>query len=159
MQTKNGFSLIEILIVIVIISITITFATLSMGDLGESRRIILAEEQFKADIKRLQQAAILDATPFGIILYRQGYTLVQYENHWRPTHAFKAFPKQADVTWYIPEPIPHPNTMIPNIIIAPSGDVSDFQLIWKNKQGKTIAITQYPESTIINNETGNEPNK
>ena len=59
MEQRQGFTLVEILIVIFIISIVMTFAVLSLGDFGASRRIVLAAEQFKSDLISIQQEAIL----------------------------------------------------------------------------------------------------
>lgn len=139
----KGYTLIEILIVVVIASITTAFAVIAFGDFGSERKILLSSEQFVSYVKLVQQQAILETKPFGILISNQGYQAFKFTppDNWESLHPDGIFRKQ-----YFPKDA----TLVfksvskdktgPQIIIQSSGDISPFSLAIKSKEKNTIVI-------------------
>jgi len=153
-EQRQGFTLVEILIVIFIISIIMTFAVLSLGDLGTSRRIVIAAEQFQSNLRSIQQEALLESTPYGVTFSPKGYLFLQFEitpeGDWHPltlSHLGRLhlFPKHAKVLWQVP---PHPKNS-PDIMISPAGEFSTFQVIFKNDSHIVIARIEVDKQNNI----------
>jgi general secretion pathway protein H len=153
-EQRQGFTLVEILIVIFIISIVMTFAVLSLGDFGASRRIVLAAEQFKSDLISIQQEAILESTPYGVLLSPKGYLFLEFETtpegDWHPLTLsylgqYHLFPNHTKVLWKV---LVHPKNN-PDIIISPAGEFSEFQLILKNEHNVVISRIEVDKKNNI----------
>ena len=142
MQTKRGFTLIEILVVLLIVGITLGFALLAFGDFGSKRRIITAAEQFVNYVKFAQQQAILETSTLGISLNRNSYQILRYQasSNWQPVSNKRVFHAQ-----HFPDSaIVHMESNVkkmgnPQIIINASGDMTSFTLNFGSAKQVNIA--------------------
>lgn len=135
-NSDDGFTLIEILIVIVITSITLTFALISFGDFGQSKKVKFAAQRMVNLLKLAQEQAILEPVTLGVSVNDKGYRFYQYSgNQWqargksRPFQA-RSFPKDTTVKLIVN----HNNTTNhqPNIVINSAGEITPFTLIFNN---------------------------
>jgi len=129
MRAKQGFTLIEILVVILIIGITTTVAMLAFGDFGASRKAIVTAEQFQAYIKLVQQRAILEMNTLAINIKSNGYETLRFNDRlvWEPItnsalFRWRPFPAQVLVEFR------YKAQKQPDLIINPSGDMTPFSL-------------------------------
>ncbi|WP_131781721.1 type II secretion system minor pseudopilin GspH [Legionella gresilensis] len=131
-QNERGFTLIEILVVILIIGIIASVALFAFGDFGTSRRIKLTAEQFSAYLKLVQQRAILEMVTLGVTINNEGYETYRHSNNsWQsmPKNSLifhRFFPKDTVITLKAQLK----NNIGPNIIITPSGSMTEFTLIF-----------------------------
>lgn len=150
MPAKNGFTLIEILVVLVIIGITIGFALIAFGDFGGSRRVITAAESLANQIKLIQQQAILESATYGIQVEATQYKVLKFTPpaSWQNASApflmrAHAFPSYAIVRFE--------NTSSqkkPSIIIYSTGDMTTFRF--------TLGTTKKPNLIrVIGESNGN----
>ncbi len=137
----EGFTLIEILVVVIIIGITIGFALLALGDLGASRRAVVAAEQLSSYIKLVQQRAVLETNTLGISLNKGGYETYRFDRGtWQP------MPPKSIFHWRS-----FPNNIIaklrsnsvnklknPDIVITSAGDMTEFTVDFATSQKNNI---------------------
>jgi general secretion pathway protein H len=84
-KEKDGFTLIEILIVIVIISVTVNFAILAFGDFGAKTKITHTAENFVDLISLIKKEAILTDQTMAIKINKDSYEILRLNNnHWQP---------------------------------------------------------------------------
>lgn len=134
MRDKRGFTLIEILVVILIIGIASSIAILAFGDFGASRKIVVAGEQFSSYIKLLQQKAVLESNTYGIKLERDGYETLRLADG----GTWQSMPRTGLFRWqYFPKDSvvvlnrkPLNTRREPEIVLYPSGDMSEFELMF-----------------------------
>lgn len=139
----SGFTLLEILIVIVIIGIASTFTFLALGDFGASRKATIEAEQLMAVIKVVQQQAVLEVDTFGLNIQEKGYTIYRFDpkKAWLPltsrtlrAHVFSDKVKVQFATRMNARPD------MPQIIINPSGDMTEFQLYFGTLKNPKTAL-------------------
>lgn len=152
MQNKQGFTLIEILVVLLIIGITLGFALLAFGDFGSSRRVLMAAEQFVNYVKLAEQQAILESSTFGISINQQSYQILRFQapNTWRPPSKNKIFLAQhfPDKTRVRLENIKD-KKHLPQIIITAAGEITEFTLILSTKnQDNIVSVVGEPNGTV-----------
>ena len=151
MLTKNGFTLIEILVVLTIIGITIGFALLAFGDFGASRRLVAGVEQFSNQVQLIQQQAMLESSTFGIQLEPTGYHVLRFTppSSWQRLTADEmlrahAFP--ARTLYHLESTSPKQR---PSIIIYATGDLSPFTLTFGlDKQPEIISVISLGDGTL-----------
>lgn len=144
MTNKQGFTLIEIMIVIVIIGITVGSALIAFGDFGESKRILFAAEQLTNTLRLAQQQAILETSTLGLHVNNKGYQIVQLQNNsqWSPMSSrglFKpnTFPQNTLIHLKINT---NPLHGAPEIIISAAGDMTPFTLSFSNNKEHRLAL-------------------
>jgi general secretion pathway protein H len=138
----KGFTLIEILVVLVIVGIILSFAVISFGDFGESRRIVTAGDHLQNIMKLAQQQAILESRPLGIKITNTTYQLYQLNlpATWsarsnKDIFKEQSFPKNTKVKLVL-DFKPKPGT--PDIIFQNSGDMTPFKLFLGNAEQPTL---------------------
>lgn len=143
MRNKQGFTLIEIMVVIVIVGITVGFALLSFGDFGESKRILFAAEQLTNNLRLAQQQAILETSTLGLRIDNSGYQILQLQNNseWRQISnkgIFKTinFPKNTYITLTNTKSF---SLKTPAIIINASGELTPFVLNFGSTKANKVA--------------------
>lgn len=152
MKNKQGFTLIEILVVILIIGITLGFALLAFGDFGGKRRIVIAAEQFVNYVKFIQQEAILEMGTLGIVFDNNGYHVVRFQppKSWQLMPSKGIFHQQR----FPSNAIVHLESSLnktgePQIIINAAGDMTAFKLNFgSNKQNNIAYVIGERDGTI-----------
>ena len=152
MSNKDGFTLVEILVVLLIIGITIGFALLAFGDFGAKRRVVMASEQFVNFVKLVQQQAIMETSTLGIYIDNNSYQALRFDSssNWQqfPAHSIfrrHAFPAQATIQFQ-PKVASSHN---PQIIINESGDMSAFKLAVRIKNDDVAIIAGHHNGSIV----------
>ncbi len=74
----KGFTLIEIMVVMVIIGVILGFATLSIGDGGQARKLEQEMQRLASLLTLASQEAIMQAKEMGVYFEKGGYRF--YEN-------------------------------------------------------------------------------
>lgn len=127
MQTKRGFTLIEILIVMLIITISTGYAIYAFGDFGASRRANMTAEQFMDFVKLVQYQSILEMNTLGVEVNAKGYQALRFTTNggWQAiknVHIYQwhAFPEKIRVTIK--------STSTPAITVTPAGDMNPFMM-------------------------------
>lgn len=150
MPLKQGFTLIEILVVIVIIGITLGFAVLAFGDFGASRHLITSAEQFTHHVKLIQQQAMLESATYGIQIEPTGYSILRFAppKTWQtpPSPALARrihFPAHAWVSFT------NTGQKKPSIILYATGDMTPFRLsLGLDKQPHIIDVVGLQNGTL-----------
>lgn len=132
MHANRGFTLLEIMVVLVVIGITLGFALLSFGDFGQSRRILMASDQFVNTLRLAQQQSVLESSTLGILIQDNSYQIYRFypPAQWKAISDRGVFGKQyfpADTSLQLISNIETPGAT-PEIIIHASGDMTAFQL-------------------------------
>ncbi len=156
MTAKQGFTLIEILIVIVIIGITVGFALIAFGDFGASKKIMFSAEQLANNIRLAQQQAILESSTLGIRINNDSYQILKFNNQtkWLPVSSkgiFKVnyFPQN---TVIILKTNNKPINGAPAIVINASGDITPFTISFgSNKEDILTTLTATYDGTLTFN--------
>ena len=152
MQNKNGFTLIEILVVVLIIGITLGFALLAFGDFGRERRIILAAEHFVNYVKFAEQQAILETSTLGILLSNNSYQLscLHSQNHWQAMPQKSVFRQQyfpSDAVVHLDNAAKKSDN--PQIIINSSGDITPFKLSFGSHENVKVAVVIGEDNGVV----------
>ena len=151
MSNKNGFTLIEIMVVLLIIGITIGFALMAFGDFGAKRRVVLASEQFVNYVQLTQQQAILETSTLGITVTNRSYQATRFNSSkgWQlfpDKSIFRrySFPTQVKLRFQ-PQIARGSN---PQIVINESGDMNAFRLSVTIKDDEIAVITGHHNGLI-----------
>lgn len=154
MPVRNGFTLIEILIVIVIIGITMGFALVAFGDFGADKRILFSAEQLLNNLKTVQQQAILESSTLGLRINQESYQIVKYQDDWhvvsnKGIYKVFFFPKNTKI---ILQTNTQNQSNTPAIVINASGDITPFTLQMGTKDNPAIATitANYNGSLLFN---------
>ena len=154
MRDKRGFTLIEIMVVLLIIGIVSSVAFLAFGDFGASRKIVVAGEQFSSYVKLLQQKAILESNTYGIKIEKDGYETLRLADG----VSWQSLPRTVLFRWhYFPKDSvvvlnrkPPNSRHAPEIILYPSGDMSEFKLTFGSlTEANLITITGKHNGKLI----------
>lgn len=78
-EKRNGFTLIEVMVVMVIIGIIISFAFLSIGIVGDDRAIKDQAVRMTALIEMASDEAQMQGREYGLELLRTGYRFVEFD--------------------------------------------------------------------------------
>lgn len=144
MRAKSGFTLIEILVVLIIIGTVVTFAMLSFGDFGKSRKAKSAAEQMVQYITLMQQKAILENRLLGITVQANSYHAMKYiaSQGWQTINnggVYRKQPLPGGLQFYSNKKSTNDTV---DIIIQTSGDVTPFNLyIGDKSQNKIVRVT------------------
>ncbi len=81
-RNQAGFTLVEVMSVLLIIGLMTAVVVISLPP--KTDPLITDGQAIRSDLRALAQAAIVQQKPFGLILRKDGYEIVRYENGlWR----------------------------------------------------------------------------
>ena len=78
-EHARGFSLIELLVVIAIVGIIVSMALLSLGLLGDDRRLQTEARRIIALLEVAEDEALMQGRDFGIEFMQTGYRFVEWD--------------------------------------------------------------------------------
>ncbi|HSW92865.1 MAG TPA: type II secretion system minor pseudopilin GspH [Gammaproteobacteria bacterium] len=151
MEKKQGFTLIEVVVVMIIISIVAGIAMITIHSNSRKHDETLAK-QLTNTLLLAEQEAMLGPKTLGLAVTSQSFQFYQLErdaktdeNHWVPMNEppFRAhrFPANTHVTLKIQDEIISANSE-PKIIITPGNDLTPFVIfIGKMGESPTYLIT------------------
>ncbi|MSP53364.1 MAG: type II secretion system protein GspH [Gammaproteobacteria bacterium] len=140
---KNGFTLIEILVVLVIIGIVVAAATLAINKFPRGQDARTTANILRARLLTAEEKAVVQSVSIGFAVSQQGYQFYQLNTQadgtstWQvmttpAPFTFQKWPSFLSVQLDLP---PTPNVLIandfppqPNIMFDPSGGVTPFIL-------------------------------
>lgn len=143
---RNGFTLIEILVVVVIISIVASMALLSINP-GHGRESREEAERLAALIKLAGQEAIVGSRELALEVAKDGYRFLEYrdqqwtafdDNILRP----REMPDHVRLETYIyggmaSENENHDDTL-PRIFILSSGELTPFKIVVRSDENESL---------------------
>jgi general secretion pathway protein H len=140
---KNGFTLIEILVVLVIIGVVIAAVTLTINKFPRGQDARTTANILRARLLTAEEQAVVQSVSIGFAVSKQGYQFYQLTTQtngsisWSlittpVTFALQKWPMFLTVQLDLP---PNPNVLLtddlpaqPNIVFDPSGGVTPFVL-------------------------------
>jgi len=78
-QRKQGFTLIEILVVIVIVATVVSMALLSVGLVGEDAELEKERMRLASVIETVQDEALLQGREFGVEIMTSAYRFIEFD--------------------------------------------------------------------------------
>lgn len=152
---RQGFTLIEILIVILIIGIISAAALYAFGDFGGNRKAIVSAEQFKAYLDLLQHRAIVESNTFGVRITPASYETYRLTDGktWMPMTKSSLFhPKtfSRPLIIHIKSGIKN-GTNQPTLMIFPTGELTPLIMIFGTEQSPHLVrlSTQKQDKTEL----------
>jgi general secretion pathway protein H len=167
-RIRNGFTLVEILVVIVIIGTVLSIAMLSFGILGSDRDLQTEAKRFVALMEVAQDEAFMQGREFGIELMTAGYRFVEYDaltGQWADipgddTLRLRGLPEDVEFELFLedrrilldddPAPFDDPkessmraatDVYAPHLLVFSSGDATPFELhIWRSFDDSRVIL-------------------
>ena len=78
-RRARAFTLIELLVVIVLLGILVSLAVLTTGSSSTSRELRDEARRIAALIGVLSDEAVLDSREYGLLVNREGYRVLRYD--------------------------------------------------------------------------------
>ena len=140
---KQGFTLLEVMVVLVLVGIITSFAVLSMGNHERREDIGDIARQLAVIMELNQQEAILLGEQRGILFNDNGYDLRVFsgDNYWRRLQGSELFadyhlPGDIKLTLEVEgQAVAFNDAEIPQVLFFSSGEMTDFQLMLRTKHG------------------------
>jgi general secretion pathway protein H len=139
LRRRQGFTLIEVMVVMVLISIIITFAVLSIDTGPEELRREGARLASLLDLA--SEDAVFNGRDYRVLLQRQGYTFEEYrDSKWQasadellkprtlPDHMHLELTLENEPVMLAPGFEPDPKNS-PALLLLSSGEIPSFELI------------------------------
>jgi len=157
-NTKQGFTLIEILIVIVIISIVSGIAALTISRNQQKQYEYLANSLAHL-ITLAEEEAMLRPATLGLAFTPDSFQFFEYHNkvdknatHWQALtdniFGLHSISKNIEITLFVQNKKTNLNGK-PQIIISPSGDIIPFTiLLGKKDQPPSYKVTGYTNGNV-----------
>lgn len=137
MTKKQGFTLIEIIIVIIIISVVLSFVTLSIGKSGQLKQEV---QRLTSLLQLASQEAVMQAKEMGISFDDNTYQFYVLENKtWNVITASdnifrpRKLPLNIDVEIFLEGDSIQKNSDLPQLLILSSGEFTPFEIILTHK--------------------------
>ncbi len=139
---QQGFTLLELIVSIIIIGIILSFATLSIGDGGQSRRLKQEVQQLVTLLILASQEAVLQGKEIGVVFTKKNYYFFLWQDQeWRlltqdEVFHSRALPAGMQINLSIEGEIvavddttcEAPATCKPQLLLLSSGELTPFQL-------------------------------
>lgn len=159
-QRSIGWTLIELLVVVIIVAIMVSIAMISVGVLGDDRKVQEETRRFAALYELVQDEAALQGREYGIELMRGAYRFVEYDvinDIWiaipfDDTLRTRQLPEDMEFELYLeekrvllddnPKELEDPEKKVqigtatrysPHLLVFSSGDATPFELhVWRD---------------------------
>jgi general secretion pathway protein H len=144
-RNKNGFSLIEVLVVLVIIGVVVAAVTFSIHVKNNGQAVRSAANIVRSRLLYAEQQAVIQSATLGVAFTQDGYQFYRLVDNtdqaqftWQViTHQqalnFQPWPHEVKLSLTLPN---EPNALIPNqlpkapmIVFAASGTITPFTLM------------------------------
>lgn len=168
-QRSVGWTLIELLVVVIIVAIMASIALISVGVLGDDRKVQEESRRFAALYELVQDEAALQGREYGIELMRRAYRFVEYDvinDIWidipfDDTLRTRQLPDDMEFELYLeekrvllddnPKELDDPDKKVqigtttrysPHLLVFSSGDATPFELhVWRNWDNARSVVT------------------
>jgi len=148
--TNDGFTLIEILVVIVIIGVTISFALMSFGDFGKTRKIRIAAEEFTQFLAFVHDRALLESSTLKVQLTSAGYGVQRMgpNQHWQSLRSsfYRTHTLPPKTVIVVAHGSPKADKLV--VILNGTGDMTAFKIYFGTKETPHLA-------SVMGEENGN----
>ncbi|MES9938241.1 MAG: type II secretion system minor pseudopilin GspH [Sedimenticola sp.] len=153
--SQTGFTLLELLVVVLIIGLISGLATLSVGSVGNDRRLKTEAQRIVNRFSLAMQESILQGRPVGVTLHPTGYGfLVALHDGWvAPDADFSPRKGALPETWRLVQltgedtdrylnDSKQDNRPVPDLLFLPTGEISPFELLLHDPNAEShIRIT------------------
>ncbi|MFQ5983326.1 MAG: type II secretion system minor pseudopilin GspH [Woeseiaceae bacterium] len=174
---RNGFTLIEVLVVVLIIGIISATVILSLGSLGDDRALQQEARRITTLIEMASDEAALQGRDFGLELLQTGYRFVEYDpltGFWGEVFeddlmrsrqlaedtAFELFLEDRRVLLdtEVRDDDDVDADYLPHVLILSSGDITPFELeIIRNTDRASVALSVSANGAIKVGADDDEP--
>ena len=151
---RNGFTLIEVLVVVIIISIVATMALLSINP-GNNREDQEEARRLAALLKLASQQAIISNSELALEVANDGYRFLQYrDQQWTPAEDRelrpREMPEHVRLETYIYGSMAsemnssengNRDATLPRIFILSSGELTPFKIIVSGDEESSYTVT------------------
>ena len=151
---RNGFTLIEVLVVVMIVSIVATMALLSMN-FGESRKDQEEARRLVALVKLASQQAIISGSELALEVAKDGYRFLKYhDQQWTTIEDRELRPREMpgniELETYIYGGMASEDSnsdnknsdeTLPRIYILSSGELTPFKIVVSGDAGSLYRVT------------------
>ncbi len=144
-RLSDGFTLIELMVVIVIISVILSFAMLSIGDGGISRKLEIETQRFSSLVQLASEESIMQAKEMGLAFEKNAYHFyVLHGDKWQSAQNDifrpRTMPPGIEIDISL-EGIPIEENEKPQLFILSSGELTPFEVIFKAENVPAYQVT------------------
>ena len=138
---RQGFTLLEVLVVMFIGGLMFSLAILRVGDGGLDKSVRREAERFRALLTLAQERAVLEAREFSVTFHSEGYAfLVLEEDAWRLITDDQLFRERTlpegvsfeltanELSVDLSEPPDEEKGPKPHVLVLSSGELTPFEL-------------------------------
>ncbi|CBG91188.1 type II secretion system minor pseudopilin GspH [Citrobacter rodentium] len=150
MKQQQGFTLLEVLLTIVIVAMMTAGVIISQSErLSPEGRLLQNVDAFRLRIEYAADWALLEKTPIGIRLDRDGWSFWQLKKNaankrkWTEVTRHETLRLRGD--WQSPRPpsvTPAPVAGGPQIVITPDGEITPFTLNFRDESNARLLGVQ-----------------
>jgi general secretion pathway protein H len=142
----NGFTLIEIMVIMVIIGVILSFATLSIGDGGQTRKLEQEIQRLASLLTLASEETIMQAKEMGVSFETSGYRFyVLQEQNWQELTDDIFHPRTLPLGMLAemslegePVILNEAKKNTPQLLILSSGEFTPFEVILTVESDETL---------------------
>lgn len=133
---KQGFTLIEIMVVVIIIGIVVSFITLAINNGGETQQLQQEAQRLASLLTFANQEAVLQAKELGVAFTSEGYRFYEWQyQHWQGLNNHDLFhprilPPTIQLAFYLADESVQlgEEQLKPQLLLLSSGEFTPFEI-------------------------------